>query len=512
MVQQVNWGRPGQSLWWQTMNQPGQPNAAQGAGQSYQYVPQQQGLQTAQQAPPEQSMTTGGQPATPAPAGGVWWNQPKLASQQQAPASGWLLQQPSDYPYMQGTQTQQTAPQAGMAYARTAVPDTQGRLPGQPGYGESQPGLAEQQAKEQQQRDAEAKAAAAAAAAANGGGKVKVNADGSWTLPNGTVVPPNARTTINVNGQQVALPFYNGNGMPGRGDFRFNIDGHQEDALTFLARRLTDAQKRGLNITDPNVIYDEIARIRDDMRAAGVQDADLDRASGIGGLQNFVRSGESAAAAGNGAPPGTAPQTGGGGQPPASNVPQTGDPTPDNYLDNPANIGKAASDQTAAYNLYKLWASGGKSSKSGGPFGSFMDSYFGPIAQAAINAAGAGGQLPSDLTQLFSMLKSGMAGGGNLFQNLQSMGQKAMQQVLGSGAGQDYDTIKNSAGMFAPLAQFGLNPIYRGIYGRQLEDAFASMEDRGMLDPTGQMGAGYNDWGTFFQNSPFWQQWYNQHQ
>ena len=146
--------------------------------------------------------------------------------------------------------------------------------------------------------------AAAQAATTGVGGKVVKNTDGSWTLPNGTVIPANTATTINVNGQQVALPVYwNG------GTYRFNLDGHQEDALTFLARRLTDAANRGQNVQDPNVIYDNLARIRDDMRAAGVADADLERLSGITGLHEFVRGNQVDANYTPPAAPGTAPGT-----------------------------------------------------------------------------------------------------------------------------------------------------------------------------------------------------------
>ena len=158
---------------------------------------------------------------------------------------------------------------------------------------------------------------AVAAPGANQGGTVAVQPDGSWRLPNGTVIPPNMRTTVDIRGTKVALPFYNGSDMPGRGEFRFTDGvGRQMNALGLLVQRLGELHQAGQNVNDPSVIYGAIARIRDDAKASGVVDADLDRATGIGGLQNFIRYNNPSTGTGAppaASPPGTPPAPGQGG-------------------------------------------------------------------------------------------------------------------------------------------------------------------------------------------------------
>lgn len=394
-----------------------------------------QGLTRPYQPTPEQSFTLGGQPATPSP---------------------WVSVPGSAFPNA-GMEYQTAAPKAPplpLGSGGVVTPPPPGGLKSPPlplgngGVTTPTPGLN------------------------SGGGKVVKNADGSWSLPNGTVIPASAQTTIQVNGQSVVLPFYNGNGMPGRGDYRFTINGHQEDALTFLARRLTDAAKRGLNVQDPNVIYDEMSRIRDDMLAAGVPAADLDRASGIGGLGNFVRSQQpdTAPPGAPGAPPPVAPPAPPVAPPatPPKEDPVTqqkpGDPTGNGGnapLGTPTTYGATtlsqpvvtatglASDPTMAGRFVRM--AQGLTGPTTSRMGKLRDQLYGRMLAAYLNLSGPG-QQPTDLSTFISQLQS-----GNIIPAVQAQARQGL--AAGAGTGLDDTTMEQLLGYASALGGVGTGSI-----------------------------------------------------
>lgn len=485
-----------------------------------------------------------------------WWSQIQTTTGQQAqqltqpyqPAAPGAGESPWFY------QPQGSAPQQSMAgdawnYARTANPDPSGNLPGTPGYvspdtsqtttiaggkppvpGQvKQPWLAGQgqaagtpgtetktgtgQSGQQQVQTA---GVIDTAKAPNYG--VAVQPDGSWKLPNGTIIPPNARTTVDILGQQVALPFYNGVGMPGRGDFRFTDGvGRQSDALSMLVQRLSELKRGGANLNDPNVIYDAIARIRDDAMASGVPEADLDRATGIGGLQNFIRSREAGSqnpAAPQGAPPPVPPGTqpppaaNPGTAPPASNPAPTPTTPGGGGRFDPLAIKAASEDQRLGYDMLMQYLTG--SNKSGtGPFAGFLEDFFAPIATSMINAmATTNGQMPTNIDDLFASIKSGVGPNAstNLYDTMSNAARNAMQKTLGGGD-VSFDEMQAAAGTYTPLMTRMLNPIQARMFQRQMGDQMRAMQAPSYTD---MLGANHGNYGGDFLNSQFYNNWWNQ--
>ncbi len=337
-----------------------------------------------------------------------------------------------------------------------------------------------------------------------GQARVTVNPDGSWTLPNGVTVPAATRTTVDILGEQVALPIY-WNGGTWRGD----INGHPEDALGMLVRRLSDAKRRGLNVQDPNVIYDEIARIRDDIMSDGINPNDLERMTGITGLHEFVRGTVDAAGnpVGSATPPGTQPpgtQPPGGGSPPGTN---TAIPPGEGGRYGPAATAMAAQDQQAGFDMLWQYLTG-SSTFGGGPFDDFLQSFLGPLTTSVLNAQDTiEGGLPNNMEGVLATLKNGIQGGGDLFGYLNGMGQQAVRKMLGS-KNLSFADLKDTLQVMSPLQTVGRGPLQRSAFGFNQGNALRAAQERAYADPRGLMGAGWDDWGTYFQQSPFYQQYY----
>ena len=60
---------------------------------------------------------------------------------------------------------------------------------------------------------------------------------------------------MDILGQQVALPFYNGVGMPGRGDWYYTDGvGRKSTAVQMLVQRLSELKRAGKNLTRDSVL------------------------------------------------------------------------------------------------------------------------------------------------------------------------------------------------------------------------------------------------------------------
>jgi hypothetical protein len=295
-------------------------------------------------------------------------------------------------------------------------------------------------------------------------------------------------TTIDVNGAKVVLPI-GWSGTPGT--FRFNLNGHQEDALTFLARRLTDAQKRGLNVQDPAVVYDEIARIRDDMIASGVRPEDVDTASGMAGLSKFVR-GQQPGPDGRPAAPTPTPTPGTPAPTPGTPTP-TPTPTPapgGGIFPSEVEIEAARKDAAAAQAAYRTAA--GYQGRDKSAYGQYREQQMGQAIQAYLTMLGAGGPggNPVDmanqgLTQMIQNQRSGHGIGGQLRQQA--------EQMLGQDlSGFDDAQLLQMFGAAQSAGGFGLGPFAQFALDNAYGDAQAAAAAHGLTgQPTGILaGAG----------------------
>jgi hypothetical protein len=127
---------------------------------------------------------------------------------------------------------------------------------------------------------------------AGGGGGASWSGQ-DYKLPSGEVLPGNASFTLDIGGQQVRMPGYYdpASATGGKPAAIFKNGTYDETAIQRFQRRMLDAKNRGENINDPNVIYREMARVRDDAAVAiGSSDpAALRAATGFVHLDRFVR-------------------------------------------------------------------------------------------------------------------------------------------------------------------------------------------------------------------------------
>jgi hypothetical protein len=329
-----------------------------------------------------------------------------------------------------------------------------------------------------------------------GQAKVTVNQDGSWTLPNGVVIPGSTRTTINVNGKQVALPVY-WNGGTWRGD----NNGHPEDALSMLARRLIDAERRGLNASDPNVIYDEIARLRDDIMSDGINPNDLERLTGITGLHEFVRGKVDAAGkpVGTVAPPGatgsgpTVPGTpgapgadGAGAAPGTGSAPGAGgDPQYDLFLQQ---------DKAARLAALMDRVGLGTPMRQRGVYGKAVGGALSDLLDPWVQTQGIGGGDVSDISGLIDQFAGRFNAGGGGVASVASDARNAARQAAGNPTytqGLDDPEIIAMLKGFNQLGSVGYNPWMQRAYGNLQDDSVfefynaVNQQARGGGDPAG---------------------------
>lgn len=327
-----------------------------------------------------------------------------------------------------------------------------------------------------------------------------------YRLPSGEVLPGWATFTLAMNnGTQVRIPgLYDPGSATGGVPGKIFMNGqYPANAVEWLQRRLNDAQARGENPNDPQVLYREMARVRDDaMVALGLKADDpqlaakLRAATGFVHLDRFIRgaNGETGYTPGAGAP---GPGGTTGGQPPASPAPGApgpgggdpgqGDPS---FARNTA----FASDEDARndYVLRML----GIDPNNGGLYLNSILRTVSPALSNFIQLQGIGGNTnegPLQNTEGNLRKFAGWLNGPEGMGGLRNWAQQQLQGATGPNQGPaglrnmaDANAQMNTLGKLLETSMFGVSPI--------LTQAYADYFDRGRRGyrdyNLGQMGKG----------------------
>lgn len=348
---------------------------------------------------------------------------------------------------------------------------------------------------------------AATPPAASGGTAAWAGQD--YRLPSGEVLPGAASFTLDILGQQVRAPgYYDPNSATGGKPARiFQTAQGMEDAIGRFSRRLSDAARAGENPNDPNVIYRELARVRDDaMVALGLSPNDpqlgakLRAATGFVHLDRFVRGangetgftpapgtgagtaggGAGAGAAGGGAGAGTGQGSGSG----AGAAGATGGGI------FPSEVEMELARQSPEYAIaaYRK-ARGGGQDKSA--VGDFREGMMGQAVRAYLTMLGAGGpggnpvgMANQGMGDIVKALASGSGVGGILrAQAQQMMGQdlsgfddKQLLAMMGAAQG---------AGGFGlgPFAQYALDNSYGDMEHLAQQNALSGSTTSALANP-----------------------------
>jgi hypothetical protein len=337
-------------------------------------------------------------------------------------------------------------------------------------------------------------------------------APASWAgLGLGDLESANAYSTVNINGQQIKIPGYY---EPGKDRSIFQNGTTAESAMGRLTRRLSDAGRAGENPGDPNVIYREMARIRDDAGANGAQ-------TGFVHLDRFVRGANGTADRGWVGPTGQAntpyqAQS----APPTQATPQTASPATGGGIGgtsvsgtNPiinggggissgmvtggtgaaqgggAGGGNGNINVGGAYNLKNpesvirnFMSQHGVDPNINSGFGQFVQKLMGSIVPVLFqNMTGSNGQMALDqIGNPMDTLNGIFAGNGNLGANLSNFAGNALGQVQGNKAMQNLapDVMQRMLGDLSALQNFGNNPYLAQANQNALDNRFSNYGDQ----------------------------------
>jgi hypothetical protein len=324
-----------------------------------------------------------------------------------------------------------------------------------------------------------------------------------YVLPSGEVLPGSASFTLNIGGVDVKMPGYYDPGSATGGNPKpiFMNGTYPETAMQRFSRRLNDAKNRGENINDPNVIYRELARVRDDsIVALGLQANDPDLAAklragtGFVHLDRFVR--------GANGETGYTPAPGTGGQPPVPPAPTPTPapapgtdptPTPETTPETTPAPGDANADPTGQFGRNTAYATDedarndyvlrqlGIDPDNGGLYLNSILRTIGPALTNFIQLQGISGNTnegPLQNTEGNLDRFSGWLNGPEGMGGLRNWAQEQMRGVAGPSQGPaglrdmtDANAQINTLGKLLETSMFGVNPI--------LTQAYADYFDRG---------------------------------
>lgn len=181
---------------------------------------------------------------------------------------------------------------------------------------------------------------------------------------------------------------------------------------------------------------------------------------------------------------------------------------------NPSAAALAGKDQRAAFDMYNLYTTGKAPGGGRGPFDDFYEAWFGPIANALVNAKSfKDGTMPQSLGDLFDRLQAGMSGQKDLYGFLSDYGQQALAAALAGGRGEAYDTTAQVLQTLAPLMSFGMDQPGRNAFYNDQGDLLRSMMTPNYYKDNlgyGEKGPGNGmTWGQYALNDPFFRRYYS---
>lgn len=167
----------------------------------------------------------------------------------------------------------------------------------------------------------------------------------------------------------------------------------------------------------------------------------------------------------------------------------------------------AAGDQDLGYDMLMQYLTGSVDEGTG-PFAGFLESYYRPLATAAINALSfinPSGDVPRNINDLFANIESG-GPDGNIYDYLGGLAEQAIGSQLRPGANVSFTELSKILDVLNPLTTLGMNRVSANQFRRQQGDTLRNMQVPSYWDMNNQNNR--KDWGDFFTASPFFQQWY----
>lgn len=356
----------------------------------------------------------------------------------------------------------------------------------------------------------------------------------SWgSMGLGDLEAANAYSTVNINGQQVKIPGYY---EPGKDREIFENSGRPESAMGRLTRRLSDYARGGGDPSDPNVIYREMARVRDDAGARSGQTGfvHLDRfvrggngEQGFSGPQGANTAYQAAApsapatqatpqvAAQVAAPQTTSGTAGGttapgntGGSNVSGQVPPMGaglvagaqvagqTSNPQGGV-GPAYAYRMLQDPAMAYAAYR--AAQGQTGRNKSAMGDFKQSLFGQALSSLLNMdlTDNPGQSLDNINQMVSGFGNAV-NGGNLYGTLKSSASNMLGRI-DPGKYDDADLMKLFK-MATGATGLGMSPIGASGLQSQLDDLDYQRQSNDRADDF----SGTKPLGGYAKDSPFW--------